>query len=137
MLQRIFIAALVICSFQAMGQQKAAPAKPADPKIDYKAVGAPMPDILVVTLDSVDIVSVPVNDGKKHRRKNRMKDEVHPVKTNRVTNKDVDNGANLLVMMFNPTCGHCEDQTQKMEKDIALFKKTKWIGCLGYSNWIL
>jgi hypothetical protein len=39
----------------------------------------------------------------------------------------VDNNANLLVMMFNPTCSHCEDQTQLMLKNAAIFKRTKWV----------
>jgi thiol-disulfide isomerase/thioredoxin len=42
-----------------------------------------------------------------------------------MTFKDFDNGANLFVMMFNPTCSHCEDMTVMFEKNMALFKKTK------------
>jgi protein-disulfide isomerase len=30
-------------------------------------------------------------------------------------------------MMFNPTCSHCEDETALLEKNIALFKKTKMV----------
>ncbi|MFI4962763.1 MAG: hypothetical protein ACHP6H_02785 [Legionellales bacterium] len=40
-------------------------------------------------------------------------------------NSDLDNGANLFVMMFNPTCSHCQEQTIMLEKNASLFKKSK------------
>jgi len=39
--------------------------------------------------------------------------------------KSILNGSNLLVMMFNPTCDHCEEQTRILESNIALFQKSK------------
>lgn len=63
---------------------------------NYKVIGAPMPDILVLQ-----------SSGKL------------------LTNKDVANDANLLVMLFNPTCTHCEDMTVMLQKNIGLFKKSK------------
>jgi thiol-disulfide isomerase/thioredoxin len=62
----------------------------------YKEIGDPLPPIMVYTLD-----------GKK------------------ITNKDIKSDANLFVMLFNPTCSHCEDMTVLLEKNIGLFKKSK------------
>jgi thiol-disulfide isomerase/thioredoxin len=66
--------------------------------IDYKEVGSPMPAVRVLT-----------------------------PKKNMVTTKDLASDANLFVMMFNPTCGHCQEMTMDMGKNIDLFKKTKVI----------
>jgi hypothetical protein len=41
------------------------------------------------------------------------------------TTKEILNGSNLLVMMFNPTCDHCEETTEMLKKNIFRFKKTK------------
>jgi len=65
-------------------------------KIDYKADGAPLPKLQLTT-----------RKGEK------------------LTEKDFNNGANLLVMLFNPTCDHCQEMTVQLEKNIDLFKKTK------------
>jgi thiol-disulfide isomerase/thioredoxin len=64
--------------------------------IDHKAPGAPLPEFIVRTID-----------GKL------------------ITNKDMQYNANLFLMIFNPTCGHCEEMTEMLEKNIALFSKTK------------
>lgn len=40
------------------------------------------------------------------------------------TDADLKNDANLFVMMFNPTCEHCEDMTRAIEKDVALFRNS-------------
>lgn len=65
-------------------------------KIDYQAEGAPMPDIRAYT------------------RKGEM-----------LTTKDLDGKSNLIVMTFNPTCDHCQEQVYIFEKNIHLFDKTK------------
>jgi thiol-disulfide isomerase/thioredoxin len=68
-------------------------------KIDYKVIGASMPPIkMTVYLGA---------QGKEI-----------------LTEKDVANDANLFVMMYNPTCGHCQEETQLLEKNIFLFKKS-------------
>lgn len=64
--------------------------------IDYKAIGSPLPNFMVKGID-----------GKI------------------ITNKDVQYNGNLLLMLFNPTCSHCEDMTELLEKNITLFYKTK------------
>lgn len=64
--------------------------------IDYKQPGSPIPPIRLVT----------------------PKGEV-------ITNKDAENKANLFVMLFNPTCEHCQEETILLSKNIYLFKKSK------------
>ncbi|MBA3829228.1 MAG: hypothetical protein H0X33_09855 [Taibaiella sp.] len=67
-------------------------------KINYRDNGSDLPPIKIVTL-----------------------------KGNTIKNKDVRYNGNLFVMMFNPTCGHCEDETDLLEKNIFLFKKSKLV----------
>ncbi len=64
--------------------------------IDYKALGAPLPPVRIVTHD-----------------------------TTVLTNKDFEGESNLLVMLFNPTCEHCQDETHILEKNMDMFNKTK------------
>jgi len=64
-------------------------------KTDYKKPGAPLPELKVVT-----------------------------PKGEHITNKTLQNSANLLVMLFNPTCEHCEEETRRLAKNIFLFKKS-------------
>lgn len=68
--------------------------------INYKEIGAPMPPLKVTVYKGKDA-------GKEI-----------------ITDKDVANKANLFVMMFNPTCGHCQEETQLIEKNIFLFKES-------------
>jgi hypothetical protein len=79
----------------AQRKKKAAPPPPQVGGIDYKSTGAPIPQIRAV----------------------------YPGKAV-YTNKDVQNGANLFVMLFNPTCEHCEEMTLSFEKNIGLFKRS-------------
>ena len=62
--------------------------------VDYRALGAPLPPVRALT-----------TSGKW------------------ITSESLKNDANLLIMLFNPTCEHCEDMTVLMEKNIHLFKK--------------
>jgi len=66
--------------------------------IDYRKTGSPMPPIRLVT-----------PEGKT------------------ITQKDVENDANLLIMLFNPTCDHCQEETILLAKNIYLFKKSKML----------
>lgn len=63
--------------------------------IDYKAIGSPLPPLRIIT----------------------EKREV-------ITNATVAGNSNLIIMMFNPTCGHCEEMTRAIEENIELFKTT-------------
>ncbi len=70
-----------------------------------------------------------------HKRRKRAKKEENNTGQINIMSKtkpymntaDFDNGANLFVMMFNPTCSHCEDETELLEKNISVFKKSKII----------
>ena len=68
----------------------------ANGEVNYKEVGAPMPPIRMITADKKVI-----------------------------TDADVANDANLFVVMFNPTCGHCQEETALIGQNIGLFKKSK------------
>lgn len=63
--------------------------------VNYKEIGAPLPTIRMVT-----------EKGKEY------------------TEKDVENKANLFVMLFNPMCDHCQDETRLIQEHIALFQKS-------------
>jgi len=67
-------------------------------KVDYKSVGSSMPPFRMVTMK-----------GKS------------------VTGKDLQNDANLFVMIFNPFCEHCGDQAELFKQDAALFKQSKLV----------
>lgn len=73
-----------------------APAVNPNDRTDYHLVGAPMPSIWVVTATG-DVI----------------------------TDTMLRNDANLFVMMFNPTCEHCEDMTRDIEHHIGLFKNSQ------------
>ncbi|MBS1645149.1 MAG: hypothetical protein JST36_08950 [Bacteroidetes bacterium] len=65
-------------------------------KVDYKLMGAAMPEMRVV----------------------------YPKKGS-YTEHSFQNKANLFVMLFNPTCEHCEAMARDMAKHIDLFKQSQ------------
>ena len=110
MLRRLLILIFIVGATNAIAQHKnsASPKtteKQSDPEIDYKQPGAPMPPL----------VFIPYYDSSVRERNRRQF----------MTGKDIDNGANLLIMMFNPTCGHCQATAIEMGKNKELFKKSK------------
>ena len=88
---------IVVVAYGQKGKKKKENKAMAD-TTNYKAIGSPMPSFRMVTK-----------------------------KGEQITNKTLENGASLVLMMFNPTCEHCEDQTRLFEKNIFLFKKTKLV----------
>lgn len=70
-------------------------------KINYKEIGAPMPPVKAT-------IYLGKSGGKEM-----------------ITDKDLANDANLFIMMYNPTCGHCQEETHLFEKHIYLFKQSK------------
>lgn len=88
-------------------------------QVDYHEAGAPMPSIRLITFDS--IVHKLTAKEKKTRRKNNLPAEEYITRYKVLTEKDFDNKGNLMVMMFNPTCGHCEDQTDQIARNATLF----------------
>ena len=146
MLRKLFILIFLVGSTCAFAQRKTAGAdvtvpltaipaksdkKPKDTVADYKQMGAPMPDFKVLLCGDTSAKTNGAGNGttenprQARRRKKRdgeaAKGDVY------LTNKDVDNHANLFVMMFNPTCSHCEDETALLEKNIFLFNKSQII----------
>lgn len=64
--------------------------------LDYKQTNAPLPKFNIINNESKNIT------------------------------KDVlESGGNLILMMFNPTCDHCEDETRAFIQNIFMFKKSK------------
>jgi hypothetical protein len=99
------------------------------PDIDYKVPGAPMPRLKVLVYnDTAKVNGVSEEDKARGKRKKKAKTVAAPPAlkdTTYLTEKDFDNGYNLFIMLFNPTCGHCQDMGKLMENNIALFKKSK------------
>lgn len=132
MLYRLMMVICVSVSATALAQTNKITEKPADTQIDYKQVGARMPELrMALYYDTAAGKSNTEKDGyraEEHaakRKKKRHEESKMPASTRMLTAKDVDNGANLFVMIFNPTCSHCEDETLMLEKNIALFQKSK------------
>lgn len=76
-------------------EQFAEPARMAVSDTNFKIMGAPLPPIRVVYPQKVEY-----------------------------TNESLKNDANLIVMLFNPTCEHCEDMTIALEQNAKLFQKS-------------
>jgi hypothetical protein len=137
MLRRLLLLALLACAPYAYAQGQNNTSKATEKKdatqIDYKQMGAPMPVLrLAPVYDTSGYIvntEMILKDSLSHKkRKKKMAQEVIQDKSKKiVTNADVDNRANLLVMMFNPTCSHCEDQAERMEKNIAYFSNSKML----------
>ncbi|OJW83227.1 MAG: hypothetical protein BGO69_19140 [Bacteroidetes bacterium 46-16] len=78
-------------------------------KTDYRNTGTPLSDFRVVTLPLKSTDKPPAPD----------------IPSRTITKADVKNDANLFLMLFNPTCGHCEDMTKLIEDNISVFKNSK------------
>lgn len=94
------------------------------PNFDYKQIGAPMPPVLFMAYQSA-----PATAGTKKQSRRKKKKETadtgNVVSYKPITAKDLNSDANLLVMMFNPTCGHCEDVTVLLRDNIDVFKRSQ------------
>lgn len=100
MYRQLLALSFIVCCLHASGQEKGSAVKGTSAAIEYDHVGAPMPPLRLVTVDS-------------------------PIRV--YSTKDFDSKANLFVMMFNPLCGHCEDQAEHLVKNIGVFKRSKVI----------
>lgn len=103
--------------------------------IDYKQKDAPMPGLLFVayhdSTGGLDKVSLNKKGKIKKSKKTPALQQQNRGSFYPVSGNELDNGANLFVMMFNPTCLHCEDATYKIEDNIKLFKKSKIVLLTG------
>lgn len=103
MFQRLSILfCLLLVVNTVLGDKKNKKQPEAIPKNDsinyYKRIGSPMPPIQFYT-----------TDGKL------------------VTETELQNKANLFIMMFSPTCDHCTNQTMALEDNLHLFRKSNII----------
>jgi hypothetical protein len=90
----------------------------------FTDIGSELPDFRVVTIPQGRIL-------KKGEENGGITQREIVIKALNITKKTVANNANLLVMIFNPTCGHCAVMTDTLEHYIYLFKKTKILMVTG------
>jgi hypothetical protein len=126
MLRHLLIVTGLLCTTGAIAQKPANPATKTTekqaPEIDYKVPGTEMPLLKVLLFqDTAARKNNGTDSSEPVRKKNKEEQKVY------LTNEDVDNGSNLFVMMFNPTCSHCEDMAALMRNNVSLFKKTKLV----------
>lgn len=124
----ILVPCLFVCA-STVAQTTKIKEKQEETEIDHKQVGAPMPPLRMLLYEDTSkknknpsLVTSDVHEKKK--KKGKHEDRPAGI-TKMITASDVDNGANLFVMIFNPTCSHCEDETVMLEKNMPLFKKSK------------
>lgn len=85
----------------------------------YKMPGDPMPPFKVITQPWVEYFFEKDAQGKQVE-KQRV---VTPSRV--ITNADIPSDKNLIIMLFNPGCDHCQAQTDSFTKHIDLFKHTQ------------
>jgi len=78
-------------------------------KTNYRDLGGILPDFRIVTLPERN-----VDDSSKP-----------DIPARSITKDDVKSDANLFLFLFNPTCEHCENMTELLEKNISLFQRSK------------
>lgn len=98
MFRKLATLSLAMLSFSALAKKKKkvppAPAQTAVAGIDYKSIGAPLPPLRIIT-----------EAGKV------------------ITEQQVDSMGNLFLMLFNPTCSHCQEVTHDLEKNVNKFRE--------------
>ncbi len=135
MLRKLLLFSLLTGSLNAFSQTKTplskATEKKKDTQIEYTQPGAPMPPLRLIPYYDTGNMAIPntemaIKDSIAHKKiKKRDRHVIQDTGKKAVTNADVNNGANLLVMTFNPLCSHCEDETMLFEKNIAYFNRSK------------
>jgi hypothetical protein len=130
MLHKVFIIVFLLCAMNLHAQQFPAgpgpqvgkpvfPHPPAPFLTSDQVNGAPLPAFLLVTLPQ----PLPAKENVDQKPVTSAKVNLGPPKY--ITNKDVAYNANLFTMIFNPTCAHCEDMVELLEKNSQYFHKTK------------
>lgn len=114
----------IACSAIAQKDTKSTQNTPSA-NIDYKREGSPMPLMYMREYHDTSAANAPELTKKEKKKKTKAASDISPDHYSTLTNKDLDNGANLLIMLFNPTCSHCEEMTMLMEQNINIFKKTE------------
>jgi len=102
MTRKLFVIVLLLSAANVFAQAPAQQPPPPPPMQerpsagDYSVIGSPLPDF-----------TFKANDGKLYSR------------------DDFKNNANLFIMLFDPGCSHCQQQTKELEENIEFFKKSK------------
>ncbi len=92
----LIVASLCLISSLSFAQpQKNKKADMKSAAANYKAPGSPMPALRYFRRDGVLL-----------------------------TNKDLNKKAPVIIMLFNPTCEHCEDEARMLEANLKSFKET-------------
>lgn len=144
MLRFLLLISISCFSTALLAQKQIKPKLNRTDSIDYQYIGAPMPKLVFTTLyDTAKEKHYNVVVDKKESRKQKklrqkefdlnLKLHQKPV----ITQEDLNNGANLFVMMFNPNCSHCEDMTEEIEKYNKYFVKSKLVMVAHKTNKIL
>ena len=128
MLRKLLIILCVAMSTKSVAQVGITPVKTtekhAETEIDYKLPGSPMPSFMMVEM--MEVPAKPAAGGAAESKKERReKAGTSNIAERVLTTGDLDNGANLFVLLFNPTCSHCEDETKMLGQHIELFKRSK------------
>ena len=149
MIRKLLILTLLAYCATARAQVSKTPVKQeenkSDTSIDYTLLGAPMPDLKLKVFADTANKELPTSasaktgnkpdsnaaTGKQLKRakkdKGRLKRIKEVTRNPYRTNEDFDQYTNLVVMMFNPNCSHCEDETLMLEKNSSVFNKSKII----------
>ena len=110
--------------------------KQTDIEIDYKQIGAPLPPMRVIlhqdTTHAQRLTNAQIEKNNASKSEAQLKKEARQKKEREkaeskgyLDSKDLDNGVNLFVMMFNPTCSHCQEAAILMGQHSELFDRTK------------
>lgn len=131
MLRKLLILLCLISASQAIAQNTTVSKttqKQDDAKIDYKEPGTPMPPLKILLYKDTSVKKDSNRaDTQTFRHSRKKKHHEAVIQDKYLTDKDLDNGANLIVMMFNPTCSHCQDETAIIKHNISLFNKTQLV----------
>ena len=106
------------CATAQKTDGKKQPAKAnASTKSEYQVPGSPLAKLKLVSLDTLS-QKYKGRKLKKINKKNTAELGYTPL-TTVYTNNNLNDGKPLIVMIFNPTCGHCEDEIDHLEKNVA------------------
>jgi len=129
MLRKLLIGLCLFTAINASAQNKVIiPEKTAGVAIDYKQIGAPLPELLVIAYNDTATLKDTTSGKKqttKKKKKNTPKTYQPHGKQEHITASTLKSSGNLFIMMFNPTCGHCDAMATLLEENIGLFKTTK------------
>lgn len=117
------IASAVTCLALAQQDTKTKQNTPS-PNIDYKREGSPMPVLFMREYHDTTAANTAELSKKDKKRKAKEAKEIDANRYSTLSSKDLDNGNTLMIMLFNPTCSHCEEMTMRIQQNISMFKKT-------------